>query len=253
MKLASWNVNGLRAVGKKGFVEWLEAERPDVVGLQEIKCQVEQLDETLLHPLGYHSFFHSAVKPGYSGVALYCREEPLSTLTGIGKSEFDNEGRVLTAELESLFFVTAYFPNSQDDHARLPFKLSFNHTMVEFLASLRQKGKPVVLCGDFNVAHRDIDIFNPKGNINSAGFLPQERAWMDEFLGAGYRDLFREHCQEPNQYTWWSYMFKARQKNRGWRIDYFAGSPELPPTKACYHRTEVLGSDHCPIVLELFE
>lgn len=250
MKFASWNVNGLRAVAKKGFADWLESTAPDVAGLQEIKCSQSQLEAEVLSPLGYCSYFFPAQRAGYSGVAIYCRRPPTDVIYGMGVDEFDSEGRVLTVELPDLYYVTAYFPNSQDAGARLDYKLAFNKTMVSFLNGLASRGKPVVLCGDLNVAHKEIDIYNPKSNQNSAGFLPEERAWMDEFLSMGYSDLFRRQCQEPQHYTWWSYMFKAREKNRGWRIDYFVGCPRFDASSDCRHQTEVLGSDHCPITLE---
>jgi exodeoxyribonuclease III len=250
MRISSWNVNGLRAVQKKGFSEWLESTAPDVAGLQEIKCQESQLDEATRNLHGYQSYFFPAQKAGYSGVALYCRKAPVQVIYGMGIDDFDAEGRVITAELDDLFYVTAYFPNSQDEGARLAYKLEFNCRLQDFLRGLSSRGKPVLLGGDLNVAHHEIDIYNPKANIRSAGFLPEERAWMSQFLEAGYRDLFREVCSDAQCYTWWSYMFKAREKNRGWRIDYLVGDAKFPKPKACVHQTQVLGSDHCPIYVD---
>ena len=213
MKLLSWNVNGIRAAHTKGFLKWFEAQQADVICLQETKAQLEQLDQSLHHPLGYHSFWHSAQKPGYSGVAIYSKSEPLSVTNGIGDASIDSEGRVLVAEYPKFTLINAYFPNSQREHTRLDYKLAFCNRMLQFCEGLRAAGKTVILCGDFNIAHREIDLKNPKSNENNAGFLPEERAWMDQFLAAGYVDSFRHFCKDPNHYTWWSYRPGVRQKN----------------------------------------
>lgn len=254
MKIVSWNVNGIRACERGGFVDWFKTEEADVVCLQEVKAFVEQLGEEVRHPLGYRSVFHSAKKPGYSGVALYSRREPLAVTTGIGIEAIDNEGRVLAAEFPGdLVVVSAYFPNSQREHQRLGFKLEFCAAMREYCDRLRAKGKHLVLCGDYNIAHTEIDLKNPKSNQKNAGFLPEERAWMTSFLQAGYVDTFRElHPGETGHYTWWSYRPGVREKNVGWRIDYHCVNPELRDRiQDASILPEVYGSDHCPIRLTL--
>jgi exodeoxyribonuclease III len=253
MKLISWNVNGIRACGKGGFVKWLAREKADFVCVQETKARPEQLDEELLHPAGYHSYWHSAEKAGYSGVAIFARKEPLSIRLGIGQPDIDSEGRVIVAELAGgIMLVNAYFPNSQRDHARLPYKLAFCDRMLKFCDQMRKKGKHVVLCGDFNIAHREIDLRNPKSNQDNAGFLPQERAWMDRFTEAGYVDTFRHFTPDPHHYTWWSYRPGVREKNIGWRLDYFCTGPETKDRlKSAAIQPDVRGSDHCPVSLVL--
>lgn len=251
LKCISWNVNGIRAVEKKGFVEQLLSFDADIVALQETKAQVEQLSPELKDIPGYTSYWHSAVRKGYSGVAIYSRVTPLAVRYGLGEDEFDCEGRVLTVELEQYFVVNIYFPNSGDELKRLDFKLRFNASLLRYAETLR-KQKPVVLCGDFNVAHKEIDLANPKANVKNAGFTPEERSSMDGFVAAGYVDTFRIFNQEPGQYTWWSYRFNARAKNIGWRIDYFCVSEELrQQVHSAAILAEVAGSDHCPVSIEL--
>ena len=252
MRLFSWNVNGIRACAERGFLRWFEAQAADVVCLQEIKARPEQLDEELRRPLGYHAVWHPARRPGYSGVALFSRRSPLAVREGIGNPEIDREGRVLVAEYRGFVLVNAYFPNSQRDHARLGFKLKFCNVMLRFLNRLRRGGKKVIVCGDFNIAHTEIDLRNPKSNQDNAGFLPEERAWLDRFTKHGYIDAFRHFCDEPEHYTWWSYRAGVRERNIGWRIDHFFVGPELRRRmRSAFHQPEVLGSDHCPIGLEL--
>lgn len=253
MKLASWNVNGIRSVQKKGFIDWFRSYSADVVCLQEIKAQKEQLTETeLLHPENYHSYWYSAVKPGYSGLVSYSRKEPESIDYGIGDTEIDNEGRVLTLHFKNFSIVNSYFPNSQRDHARLDYKLRFCSHMLNYLENLRSRSNTVLLCGDFNIAHKEIDLKNPKSNQDNAGFLPEERAWMDELLGKGYIDTFRHFEKGPNHYTWWSYRPGVREKNVGWRLDYFVCDPESGPRlKSAGIQAQVKGSDHCPVHLEI--
>lgn len=254
MKLISWNVNGIRAASRGGFLDWLARESPDVVSLQEIKATPEQLDPGLANPLGYQSIWNPAKKPGYSGTAIYTRVEPLEVTHGIGDPEFDHEGRVLQAEFKDFVLLNCYFPNSQRDHARLPFKLRFCAKILEHCQAIRARGKHVVLCGDFNIAHRAIDLRNPKSNENNAGFLPQERDWMEKFLQAGYVDSFRHFTPDPGHYTWWSYRPGVREKNIGWRLDYHVVNEELRDRmKVAEIRCNVLGSDHCPVTLEFKE
>ncbi|NUM89110.1 MAG: exodeoxyribonuclease III, partial [Bdellovibrionales bacterium] len=220
MRLMSWNVNGVRAAQRNGFLGWLSNSDADVVAIQETKASPDQLDQSLISPPGYRSFWHSAEKAGYSGVAVYTRVDPLQVTEGIGAAEFDREGRVLQLEFRDFVLINAYFPNSQREHARLPYKLAFCDAMLKHCARLGKKGKNVVICGDFNIAHEEIDLKNPKSNRDNAGFLPEERAWMTKFLAAGHADVFREREPGPGHYTWWSYRPGVREKNVGWRIDY---------------------------------
>jgi exodeoxyribonuclease-3 len=252
MKLYSWNVNGYRAAWRGGFLDWLRERAPDVVCLQETKVHPEQLDEERLHPLGYRSYWHSARKRGYSGVATLCKREPARVTEGLGVPAFDDEGRVLTTEIADLVLVNAYFPNSQRDHARLPHKLAFCDAILQRLDAYRQEGRHVILCGDYNIAHRPIDLANPKQNERNAGYLPEERAWMDELEAHGWIDAFRHACDEPGHYTWWSYRPGVRERNIGWRIDYFTVNPQLVARVArAFIEPQVMGSDHCPIGLEI--
>jgi exodeoxyribonuclease-3 len=251
-KLISWNVNGIRACDKAGFLDWLKREGADVVCLQETKANRDQLHAFLLRPEGYETYWHSAQKPGYSGVAIYTRQAPLSVKEGMGIEKYDSEGRVLLAEYPDFTLINAYFPNSQRDHARLPYKLAFCRDMLRLCEELRSRGRKVIVCGDFNIAHTEIDLRNPKSNANNAGFLPQERAWMTEYIQAGYLDTFRQFTPDPGHYTWWSYRPGVREKNVGWRLDYFFAGRELAGRlrKAEIH-PHVRGSDHCPVSLEL--
>lgn len=249
LKFVSWNVNGIRAVEKKGFITLLPEFGADVICLQETKAQPDQLSEELKNISGYTSYWHSAERKGYSGVAFYSRIKPVTVQYGIGDPEFDCEGRVLTLEFETYYLINIYFPNSGDQLARLDFKLRFNEKLIHFAKELEKK-KAVILCGDFNVAHKEIDLKNPKNNVKNAGFTPEERAWMDSFVAAGYVDTFRIFNQEPEQYTWWSYRFSARAKNVGWRIDYFCVNEAAKArVQSAAILSQVLGSDHCPVEL----
>jgi len=252
MKLISWNVNGIRAAERKGFLKWFEAQNADVVCVQETKAQPEQVDLFLRNPGGAHSFWHSAQKPGYSGVAVFSKQEPLSVREGLGVAEIDQEGRVLELDFGSFVLINAYFPNSQREHTRLPYKISFCQAMLTRTEKLRAAGKNVVLCGDLNIAHREIDLRNPKENKDNAGFLPEERAWLDQFEKAGYLDTFRQFEKSGGHYTWWSNRPGVRERNIGWRLDYFWVNQEFGDRlHRARHQPEVLGSDHCPVVLEL--
>jgi exodeoxyribonuclease-3 len=250
IRLISWNVNGLRAVEKKGFVDIVTELDADILALQEIKALPEQLSETILNIPGYASYWHSAEKKGYSGVAIYSRIKPLNVITGLGNSLYDNEGRVLTLEFENFYIINIYFPNSGEGLKRLDFKLAFNAELMAFADELGTR-KPVILCGDFNVAHKAIDLKNPESNSKNAGYTPEERAWMDSFIDAGYVDTFRMFNQEPEQYSWWSYRFNARARNIGWRIDYFCVDKKAAQNVSdAKILQEIYGSDHCPVVLE---
>lgn len=251
--IVSWNVNGIRAAEKKGFLEWLNTESPDVLCLQETKARKDQLTDELINPVlpsgTYKSWWSSAKKAGYSGTAIYSKTEPLDVRT-FGYTEFDDEGRVIMAEFPEAVIISAYFPNSQEAGARLDYKLDFCEAMLETCNNLVSSGKNIILCGDYNIAHKPIDLANPKANEGNAGYLPAERAWMDTFTGAGYVDTFRAFCSEPKQYSWWSYRFSAREKNIGWRIDYTCVNPGfMPKVTGSSILSQVFGSDHCPVKL----
>ena len=246
-RIASWNVNGIRAAEKKGLFPWLQARKPDILCLQETKAHTDQLTEEFLDQEEYESHFISGEKRGYSGVALYSRERPRS-ISPLGVDDFDREGRVLVAEYGDFILVNAYFPNSQAEGARLSYKIEFCEAIKEFCDAVRARGTDVVICGDFNIAHKPIDLANPKSNEGNPGFLPEERAWMDRFIGAGYLDTFRMFTPEGGHYSWWSYRFNAREKNIGWRIDYHCVSPGMKGrVKDAVILPDVMGSDHCPV------
>jgi exodeoxyribonuclease-3 len=249
-RLVSWNVNGLRAALKKGFLDVFHELDADIFSLQEIKALPDQLPDNALHIDGYTAYWCPAEKKGYSGTAVYTRHKPLQVIYGLDVPEFDQEGRVLTLEFDDFFLVNIYFPNAQHGLKRIDFKLDFNRAVLRFMDRLAEK-KSVVLCGDLNVAHKPIDLANPKSNEKNPGYSPDERAWMDEVTGAGAVDTFRKFNRDPGQYSWWSYRFNARSKNIGWRIDYFLVDPgsEKRVVGAAIH-DDILGSDHCPVSLE---
>ncbi|MEN8189823.1 MAG: exodeoxyribonuclease III [Thermodesulfobacteriota bacterium] len=249
-RMISWNVNGLRAAVKKGFVGFVEKVAPDILALQEIKALEEQLPDEVRSLAGYHCYFFSARKKGYSGVAVYSRKKPLSVVRGVDHTLFDDEGRVLTLEYEDFYFINCYFPNSKGDLSRLELKGEFNELLQTHAEKLAEK-KSVVICGDFNVAHREIDLANPKSNEKNAGFTPEERAWMEKFCAAGWLDSFRLYHPEPKRYSWWSYRFRARERNIGWRIDYFmVDGASRKRIRDADILEEVPGSDHCPVTLD---
>jgi len=249
-KLVSWNVNGIRAAEKKGFIDTIIQIDPDIIGLQETKAQENQLSKELLNIKGYQSFWNSAEKKGYSGVAVYTKERPLSVYNGIDSPDHDNEGRAITLEYDRFYLVNLYFPNAQDKLKRIDYKIQFNDALLAYANQLRKK-KTVVLCGDFNVAHKPIDLANPKRNENNAGYSPQERAWFSKFIDSGYVDTFRVFNDQPNQYTWWSYRFNARAKNIGWRIDYFCvDKNSQDQVKDAFIYSDIMGSDHCPVGIQ---
>ncbi len=251
--IVSWNVNGIRAAEKKGFLEWLSSESPDVLCLQETKAHKGQLIDELVNPVlptgSYKSWFSSAKKAGYSGTAIYSKIEPLDIRT-FNYPEFDDEGRVIMAEFPEAVIISAYFPNSQEEGARLPYKLDFCAAILETCGKLVASGKNIILCGDYNIAHKPIDLANPKANVKNPGYLPEERAWMDTFTEAGYIDTFRAFHPEQVKYSWWSYRFHAREKNIGWRIDYHCVNPSfMPKVTESTILNEIYGSDHCPVKL----
>jgi len=252
MRIFSWNVNGLRAVVKKGFFDWLESEGPDVVCLQEIKARTEDLDEKILNPKGYHAFWNPAERKGYSGVAIFTKKKPVEVHLGLGIERFDCEGRVLRIEFKDFDLFSVYFPNGTSGEERLQYKMEFYDAFLDHCEELRGQGRELVITGDVNTAHKPIDLKNPKANQKNSGFLPKERAWVDKFIEHGYVDSFRAFNEDPDQYTWWSYRFNVRAKNVGWRIDYFFVTEGLmKKVKDSFITPEVMGSDHCPIGLDI--
>lgn len=247
-KCYSWNVNGIRAAGKKGFWDWFARVDADVVGLQEIKATPEQVSEKERTPDGYTSVWNPAtVKKGYSGTACFSKEAPISQSTGLPDEAFQGEGRLVLLEYEKFYFFNIYFPNGQKDEERLQYKLDYYDAFLAYAEELR-KSKPIVVCGDFNTAHKEIDLARPKANEGTSGFLPIERAWLDKFVGHGYVDCLRLFHEEGDLYSWWSFRANARARNVGWRIDYFFVSEELKgAVKDCWIEGDVLGSDHCPV------
>lgn len=252
MKLYSWNVNGLRAVVKKGFWDWVADCGGDAIGLQEIKAEPDQLRKADREPEGFEAVFNPSKKrKGYSGTAVYHKTAPLNVSFGLQDERYDGEGRCILMEYPEFYFFNIYFPNGQKDDERLQFKLGYYDRFLEYAEELR-KGKPIVACGDFNTAHKEIDLKRPKENSKISGFLPIERAWIDTFIERGYVDTFRMFNEQPEEYSWWSYRYGARSRNAGWRIDYFFVSEELrPKVKNAWIEQDVMGSDHCPVGLEL--
>jgi len=251
MRIISWNVNGIRAAERKGLLDWLAQERPEVLCLQEIKARPEQLSNELRQPAGYHTYWHSAERKGYSGVATFSRQ-PVTAQRGLGVPEFDVEGRVLVSEHDGFTLLNCYMPNGKRSPERLDYKLRFYADLLDYCDGRHAAGKQLVICGDVNTAHKEIDLAHPKANETTSGFLPEERAWIDKYLAHGFVDAFRAFHPEPEQYTWWSYITRARSRNVGWRIDYFMVSEGLMSrVRDCFIMADVMGSDHCPIALDI--
>lgn len=249
MKFISWNVNGLRACMGKGFLDFFKEADADIFCLQETKLQEGQIELDLP---GYHQYWNYAEKKGYSGTAVFTKEEPLSVSNGIGIEEHDHEGRVITLEYSDYYFITVYTPNSQNELARLPYRMKWEDDFFTYLKKLEEK-KPVIFCGDLNVAHKEIDLKNPKTNRKNAGFTDEERGKFTALTQAGFIDTFRYFYPDVTDvYSWWSYRFKAREKNAGWRIDYFVVSEDLQDKlKDAKIHTDIMGSDHCPVELDI--
>ncbi len=246
----SWNVNGIRAAAKKGLFDWFSSVQPDILSLQETKAQEEQLSSDFTDIPGYHSFYASAERKGYSGVACFCKNKPLS-VSLLESPAFDIEGRGLVIEFPGFILINAYFPNSQDGGRRLSYKLEFCDMLLAKLDSLVSEGRNIVLCGDYNIAHKKIDLARPRENEGSPGYLPEERAWMDRFIAEGYTDTFRMFTLDGGNYTWWSYRSRGRERNVGWRLDYHCVNKEFADTvKSSSILSGVMGSDHCPVSLE---
>lgn len=251
-KFITWNVNGYRAALTKGAREWLISQNADVVGLQEIKARPEQIQEDLREIPGYASTWNPAERPGYSGVVTYCLHQPEKTMLGLQDDRFDDEGRVIRHDYNGLVFFNIYFPNGQRGHDRVEYKLDFYARLLDICAELHAGGKSIIITGDFNTAHNEIDLANPKENVTTSGFLPEERAWVSKYLQNGFKDAFRELYPERVQYTWWTYRFKARERNIGWRLDYYLVSDNLlPKVKDVIVHDDVPGSDHCPVSMIL--
>lgn len=252
MEIYSWNVNGLRSIYRKGFLDWVREVEPDILCLQETRAQPEQLPEEIREPVGFRAYFLEPERSGYSGVALFTRLEPQSVVAGLGHPRFDAEGRLLRADYGDFLLYNVYFPNGKASAERLRFKMDFYRAFLEHVRTFLDKGRKIVVCGDFNTAHREIDLARPKENSKVSGFLPEERAWMDEFVAAGFVDAFRLFHPEPGHYTWWDLKTRARERNVGWRIDYFFVSENLAgQVEDCFILPEVRGSDHCPVGLRL--
>jgi exodeoxyribonuclease-3 len=255
MQLTTWNVNGLRATLSKGTLEWLKAQPADVVCLQEIKARPEQIEESHLRELETtfpSIIWNSAIRPGYSGVVTLARSRPIETRLGFGAPEFDLEGRTIVSRYPGFLLFNLYFPNGRHDHARVPFKLDFYARLLDLCDTLHAQGENLILCGDFNTAHREIDLRNPKQNQKTTGFLPEERVWIDHYLEHGFVDIYRWLYPERVQYTWWTYRMNARTRNVGWRLDYFLISQSLvSKVQDAIIHDDVPGSDHCPVTLVL--
>lgn len=252
-RLLSWNVNGIRAAARKGLLDWLGKAKPDVLCLQETKAMPSQLDKELREIEGYSIEYHSAEQKGYSGVGTFAALPVKEVRHGLGIDEYDREGRVLVHEFPEFTLFNVYFPNGKRSPERLAYKLAFYDDFLKMLERMKKRGdKRLVVCGDVNTAHKEIDLARPKENSKISGFLPEERAWIDKLLEAGFVDTFREFDKSPERYSWWDQQSKARERNVGWRIDYFFTSEELKPhLKDAFIMPEVLGSDHCPVGIEL--
>ena len=259
MKITTWNVNGLRAALGKGFLDWVRDYQPDVLCLQEVRSKPEQIElqyHQALNALYPHIVWNPGVRPGYSGVATFSRSAPTEVRVGMGLPEFDSEGRLIMTRAsqtgEEFLLFGMYFPHGGHDHSRVPFKLDFYARLLEWCDKLQARGEQIILCGDFNTCHQDIDLRNPKANAKTSGYLPEERVWIDYYLEHGFVDVYRQLYPQRVQYTWWTYRMNARQRNVGWRLDYFLVSQALAGrVQDVIIHEEVSGSDHCPVTLLL--
>ncbi len=250
MKIISWNINGIRAIEKKGFLDWLDTYQPDILCLQETKARPEQLNDQLIHPYGYKTFWKYPKKKGYAGVSVFTKGAPSDISDDFSPKDLETEGRALILKYSDFILANVYFPNGRMSQERLQYKIDFYSEFLDYLDSLQ--GQNVIFCGDVNTAHKPVDLSRPKQNEIYSGFLPEEREWLDKFIRHGYIDSFRAFCKEPGQYTWWDFKSKARERNVGWRIDYFFVSEKfMPKVKDSFILSEVMGSDHCPIGIEL--
>ncbi|MCC7554021.1 MAG: exodeoxyribonuclease III [Methanobacteriaceae archaeon] len=253
INLSSWNINGIRAIYKKeGFMNWFNSVDSDLILFQETKAQIDQIPKELYRNEKYHSYYSSAIKKGYSGVAAFSKIEPNEVITEIGKKEFDGEGRFLRLDFDDFILMNLYWPNGGMGDERLKYKLDFYDAFLDYVVDLKEAGNNLIICGDLNTAHKEIDIARPKENEKVSGFMPIEREWIDKFLDSGFVDTFRMFNNEPDQYTWWSYRTRARDRNVGWRLDYFFVNEEFQENvTSATIESDVMGSDHCPIELKI--
>ena len=252
IRMLSWNINGIRSIHKKNALKWFFAEQPDILCLQETKAAEDQIPAELAKIGGYHSSFFAAERKGYSGVGLYSRIKPKKITSGLGIAEFDIEGRTLMAEYGKFVLYNIYFPNGKSSPERLRFKMAFYDSFLDHIAVRLNKGDKIIICGDVNTAHKEIDLARPKENEKISGFLPEERAWIDKFIERGFVDTFRMFHDQPGQYSWWDMKTRARERNVGWRIDYFFVSENLRKNvTSAFILPQIMGSDHCPVGVEL--
>jgi exodeoxyribonuclease-3 len=252
MKIISYNLNGIRSALGKGFAQWIEENDFDVICVQELKANKEQVDTTIFDHLGYHHYWHSAEKKGYSGVGIFSKQKPDLVEIGCGVDEYDKEGRVIKALFGDVMIVNTYFPSGSSGDVRQDVKMKFLNNYLSFIDDVKKKYPKLLVAGDYNICHQVIDIHDPKGNKDSSGFLPEERAWMDDFFAKGFIDTFRHFNQNPHQYSWWSFRANARNNNKGWRIDYINASEGLKSQlKSAAIMPDVKHSDHCPVMLEI--
>ncbi|MDR0970787.1 MAG: exodeoxyribonuclease III [Bacteroidales bacterium] len=253
MKIISYNVNGIRAAVKKGFISWLQQESPDVICIQETKAQEDQMPTEELNAIGYNCYYFSAKKKGYSGVAIFSKQKPDNVVYGMGIEKYDNEGRMIRADFGDKSIISVYHPSGTSGEERQAFKMQWLEDFQKFIEELSKTRSKLIICGDYNICHQEIDIFDPKGNKNNSGFLPEERQWIDSFIKSGYIDSFRYiYPQKKDMYSWWSYRFNARKNNRGWRIDYSMVTDNMKENiKDASILMDVFHSDHCPISLTI--
>ena len=254
MNIITYNVNGIRSAASKGLLEWVKDAAPDVLCVQETKAQQDQMPALIFQEMGYHCYNFSAQKKGYSGVAIFTKQEPDKVVVGMNMPSYDNEGRFLRADFGPLSVVSVYHPSGSSGDERQAFKMQWLEDFLQYITALKQERPYLILCGDYNICHKPIDIHNPAGHVNTSGFLPEERQWMDRFIDSGFIDTFRYFNQEPQQYSWWSFRGGAKAKNLGWRIDYNMASTNLENTlKRSVILSKVNFSDHCPVLLEIDE
>ena len=252
MKILSWNVNGIRAIEKKGFLNWILKERPDILCIQETKAMEDQIPDHIKDIREYNCFFSSAERKGYSGVGLFSKEKPKKIKKGIEIKKFDREGRILIAEYQRFILFNIYFPNGKQSEERLQYKMDFYNSFLTKVTHLKKRGKKIIVCGDVNTAHEEIDLARPKENSKISGFLPKERAWIDSFLSKGFVDTFRLFTSDGGHYSWWDYKSRARERNVGWRIDYFFVSENLKKNvTSAFIMSNIMGSDHCPVGIDI--
>lgn len=252
MKIISYNINGIRAALKKGLLEWMEEEAPDVICFQEMKAHLDQIDKSIFEDLGYHIYWFPAEKKGYSGVAILTKVEPTNVVYGMDMEKYDIEGRLLRLDFGDITLINTYMPSGTTGDVRQNFKYEWLDDFFSFIENLKKERHKLIICGDFNICHKEIDIHNPVSNKKSSGFLPEERAWVSKFINSGFVDAFRHFDESPHNYTWWSYRAGARKRNLGWRIDYFMVSePVVTNLKDSKILAEVIHSDHCPLSLEI--